>query len=60
MDERTLVNGITLSSLIQESLDQGWDVKITFRRRDDGKEGELSIPASWARRLGIEDQSIRK
>ena len=46
-----------LSSLILEATDQGYDVTLTLRKRDDGSPGNLLLPTPWARRLGIKPVS---
>ena len=51
---------MTLQQLILEAIEQGYDVKITMRLRDDGKEGLLTVPIPWARRLGLDDAAITK
>lgn len=47
-----------LSALILEATDQGYDVTITMRRRDDGRPGRCAMPTNWARRLGMSAAAI--
>lgn len=49
-----------IAALILEALDQGFDVEIRMRRRDDGKEGVLKMPTPWARRIGMTEAQIEE
>jgi hypothetical protein len=48
----------SLERLIQEALDQGYDVTIRLRRRDDVGKGRVTMPNSWLRRIGMTDADI--
>lgn len=48
-----------ISALMLEATDQGYDVTITLRRRDDGKSGNVTMPNEWVRRLGGDPEAIR-
>lgn len=47
-----------LSALILEATSQGFDVTIRMTRRDDGRQGTVNLPTTWARRLGMSDAQI--
>lgn len=47
-----------LSALILEATEQGYDVSITMRLRDDGAVGRVMMPIPWARRLGMSNAQI--
>lgn len=51
-------NGI--AELIMEVTAAGYDVTISLRLRDDGKEGSVRMPNHWARRLGLSDDQIEE
>lgn len=49
----------TIAQLIEEAVADGFDVTITIRRRDDGKEGVLKMPIPWARRMGLDVDALK-
>ena len=50
----------SIAHLIVDAIDQGYDVNIRVRPRDDGKPGVVSMPNDWARRLGLSDAEMEK
>ena len=49
-----------IEMLIQEALDAGYDIKITIRQREPIGDGRLTLPNSWARRLGMTDAEMAR
>lgn len=47
-----------IAALIIEAVNAGYDVTISMRLRDDGKEGTVRMPNDWARRLGLTDAQM--
>ena len=50
----------SIADLILEAIAAGYDVTIKTRQRDDGKEGSLTVPAGWARRAGVPEETIER
>jgi hypothetical protein len=48
----------TVADLIIETASQGYDVTITLRLRADGKDGIVTMPNDWLRRLGMSDEKM--
>ena len=49
-----------IGKLIMDTLDKGYDIKITMRLRDDRSAGSLTMPNSWVRALGGDVEALRK
>jgi predicted polyphosphate/ATP-dependent NAD kinase len=48
----------SISDLILETIAQGYDVTIKTRLREDGKEGVVTMPNEWVRRLGMSEAEM--
>lgn len=50
----------TIADLIIEATEQGYDVTITMRLREDRSAGFVRMPNHWARRLGMSEAEIER